>query len=458
MSNDNVKAGEYCYNLVMSKFTEGVHLDNSSNNFVEGWSPNNLRRIFISPDGVILQYFTTSGAKINRLVQPVLFKDDRRCMECFYDEKYKPIVSMLVGKRICSSLEEIIYLTASAHGRQLPERELRLQELVERSKVQSNEEELLKNISDRFVRLRALIFLNITMQELTSLQQFSSNIKNGAFMFADDEYFRGTAVKIYDLHKNDWWKHTRLRPQYYGLDAEGTSLTSYFERVREIKSSEEKENKLSNIKEKAAEDKLNKYENLVKSVEMKSKEIFKHMVGVSKMNEVSPAFPFNFIRDDWQSINPDFRSIDDKTYVKTGRESGSKIFYKGLLGFSIDIKDKPNGGVSLEELNNNIKLLKAINYAMDEYCIRLYEACVNSVKEYNPMIYKDLLGKKINWDLIIELRYVRNLSSSKLSDDLSKYCNSTGTVGITLKDKIYKEMVNFAYYVANFFREVDKEV
>lgn len=458
MGNDNIKAGEYCYNLVISKFTEGVNLDNSSNNFVTGWSPNNLRRIFISPDGVILQYFTTSGAKVNRLVQPVLFKDDRKCMECFYDEKYKPIVSMLVGKRICSSLEEIIYLTASVHGRQLPERELMLQELVERSKVQSNEAELLKNISDRFVRLRALIFLNITMKELTSLQQFSSNIKNGAFMFADDEYFRGTAVKIYDLHKNDWWKHTRLRPQYYSLDAEGTSLTSYFEKVREIKSSEEKENKLSSIKEKAAEEKLNKYENLVKSVEMKCKEMFKYMMGIGKMKEISPAFPIIFTRDTWQSINPDFRNIENKVYVKTGKESGSKIFYKGLLGFSVDIKDKPNGGVSSEELDNDIKVLKAVNYAMDAYCIKVYESCVNSIKAYNPLIYKDLLKDKIEWDLFIELRFVRNLEASDLSEDLAKYFNSTGTVGITLKDKFYKDMIKFAYYVANFFREVDKEV
>lgn len=51
MANESIKINEYCYSLVLKKFTEGVNLEQAG--CVARWSPNNLRRIIISPDGVL---------------------------------------------------------------------------------------------------------------------------------------------------------------------------------------------------------------------------------------------------------------------------------------------------------------------------------------------------------------------------------------------------------------------
>lgn len=456
MGNENVKPGEYCYNIALSKFTEGVNLQQEG--VIAKWSPNNLRRIFISPDGIILQYFTTSEAHTSRLVQPVVFKDNRRCQECFYDEKYKPIVSMLVGKRICSCLEEIIYLTRSTSGRQLPESELRLQELVERSKVQSNETELLKNISDRFVRLRALIFMDLTMQELTSDPEFSKNIKNGAFLFADDDYFRGKAVKIYDIHENDWWQHTRLRPQYYSLDAEGSPLSSYFNKVREIKQVEARENRLSSINAKGVSEKLEKFEPMLHDVEFKCKLMYKYLKNLAGLDEISPAFPVELSKDGWQSIRPDFNNVENLEYVKTGKEKGDKIFYKGLTGFGIDIKDKPNKGVTLDELNNDIKIVRAINLAIDEYCVELFKRCYEKLIDFNSMIGRDIVrNDKDVRKLCDYIPKIYNLKTQGIDNDINEIVNSTGQCGLTIKTRISACIVKFAMYTADFFKEVKEE-
>lgn len=450
MANESIKINEYCYSLVLKKFTEGVNLEQAG--CVARWSPNNLRRIIISPDGVLLQYFTTSGAHTNKLLQPVVFKDRNKCSQCFIDGKYKPIVSMLVGKRICSSLEEIIYLTKSSSGLQLPETELRLQELVERSKVQSSEKELLDNIGDRFVRLRALIFMDLSMQELTSDKEFSKNVKNPLFLFADDDYFKGKVIKVYDIHKNDWWNHTRLRPQYYGLDAEGGSLSTYFDRVKNIKQTEEHDNKLKSIKEKGVSEKIDKFRPALNEVESKCKLIYNYFKTIAGLSEISLAFPAEVSKDGWQTIRPDFKGVEELRYIKTGAESGSKIFYKGLRGFGVDVEYESQTSITMENLNNDIRIVKSINLSIDEYCINLFKACYSKLVNYNNLICEDIVKENSDIRTLVScIPKIQNLNMQEKDEEISKVADSIDKTGLTIKIKYIESILDFALYIADFF-------
>lgn len=233
-------ANMYCYDMVSRKVNVGAEnfLGETGNNTIRNWSPNNIRRLIVSAEGFIVQYFTI--AKNPRLVEPVMFRDIEKVRECFSSPNYKPMVQTLIGSRICSSVEEIVYLTKpNQWGMSLPASELDIRSLL--SSHKSSTTDAVKGVGERFVRLSGLTILNMGLQEF--YKTFSSSLVKSDFQLSGLDAMKGNTTKVH----SDWWNHTYLRPNFYSLDADGGKLSNYFSRLKEEFTLKEREQKLAKL-------------------------------------------------------------------------------------------------------------------------------------------------------------------------------------------------------------------
>ena len=102
----------YCYNEALKAIYKGApkyltaNSKETSGAVINDWSPNNIRRIAISADGIMIQRYVTTP-KCPKLIDIVLYKDAKLYQECIDSDDYKPVSSALSALRVCSSVEEI---------------------------------------------------------------------------------------------------------------------------------------------------------------------------------------------------------------------------------------------------------------------------------------------------------------------------------------------------------------
>lgn len=235
----------YCYDLVASKINIGAEsaIALGGNSQIMGWSPNNIRRLVVSPDGFLVQYHTNSADTKNRkLIDIVLFRDRSKLEKCFSSSGYKPMVTTLVGSRICSSVEEIVYLTKQGEsGLVLPRSEADVNKLV--TGYKSSLGDIYTVLGSRFVRLKSLITLNLTLQEF--YKTYGGNLKENMTQLSDIEAIGKSSKTIKEI----WWKSTYLRGTHYTPDVEGGVLDRHFSAILESKEKELRDAKLASIKQ-----------------------------------------------------------------------------------------------------------------------------------------------------------------------------------------------------------------
>ena len=213
MATDNIKeTGKYCYNIVL----DAINYTSD----VRNWSPNNIRRLIISPEGIAVQLHTST-----RLIQKQFLPNSY--YPCIVDAKYKPMVSALVN-RVCSSVEEVIYCTASASGSYLPENELDLRSILATNKVYNNDAELIALIAKRFPRMRGIIICNTTISAF--LNSFGVKLGDGLYQCSDDQAIASVS-RVISINKDTWYKGHFLRPRDYQLDNSGGPLDRRFTNV-----------------------------------------------------------------------------------------------------------------------------------------------------------------------------------------------------------------------------------
>lgn len=223
--------GTYCYDIALSK----VQFSNNTSQF----SPNNVRRIFISGDGVMIQSFVNTGT--GRFKQG--FFNPTKAFDCFCDKNYKPIVQCLVDL-VCSNLEEIIFCTASQSGTKLNQSELNLTALL-KGYSGSLSPDLAKSLLGRFPRLREIVMYSGTLQdviELSKTDMFKDYSKLFTDCFEDKKLFY-----IQSLNNKEWYGSQRLRPQHYTLDVQGGKLSNYFATVKSKLEAEDKNEKIKEM-------------------------------------------------------------------------------------------------------------------------------------------------------------------------------------------------------------------
>lgn len=228
MSNGS-GVGSYCYDIALSK----VQFSSNTSQF----SPNNIRRFFIGGDGVFVQLFVNTGTGKTKQG----FYNPAKAFDCFCDKGFKPVMQCLVDL-VCSNLEEIIFCTQSKSGVQLNQAELNLSTIL-KGYSGSLSPDLAKSLLGRFPRLREITLFKGTVYDVV---EFFNNELFMDYSKTFSECVGKSSISVQSLGNPEWYKHNRLRPQHYMLDAQGGKLSNYF---NSVKSRMEESSKADKIKE-----------------------------------------------------------------------------------------------------------------------------------------------------------------------------------------------------------------
>lgn len=206
------------HDLLWNKLTRGVtdKLEQDGTR-VDKWSPNNLRRLIISPEGVVFQPFVTRGTFFNNSLGVVQFPISEETAYELHGKR--TILSVLYRDRIFSSIEEIVIIPKSPNvPYNLSENELqRLQ-----TKIKS------------FKRLSSVILVKDEIP-LKDFIQDNKDALQDKFNPLSKAENKGSSLSNSVVMNvvSDWYNHTSLRPQFYSLDEEGKELQKRFQEVKD---------------------------------------------------------------------------------------------------------------------------------------------------------------------------------------------------------------------------------
>ena len=80
------------FDVIEKEINKGVKVDEKSNVVIQGWSPNNVRRLIVGVDFVVVQYFVKCG-KYGKLVEVIpLAKDTKEDYDDLQNNKYTPLL------------------------------------------------------------------------------------------------------------------------------------------------------------------------------------------------------------------------------------------------------------------------------------------------------------------------------------------------------------------------------
>lgn len=219
------------HELLWEKLTRGVtdKLDNDGVR-IDKWSPNNLRRLIVSPEGVIFQPFLTKGTFFHTPLGVVEFPISEETQADLQGKK--TVTSILYQKRVFSSVEEIVIIPNSP--------------TVPYS-LNPNEVRGIFNKASSFKRLGSVVIL----KESVDLKNFlytntGAMLDRYSLLATSDKAQLGDCKKLQGA--KNWYKHTSLRPQFYSLDEQGKALSDYFKDVEENLTNLEKESVSSRTK------------------------------------------------------------------------------------------------------------------------------------------------------------------------------------------------------------------
>jgi len=207
----------YCYKVAESAVTSIAA--------VSSFSPNNVKRIIISPDGVVVQFFTS----MILCTKPF---DTQKASSCFSSADYVPIISVLGGKhgqsRVCSHIQEIVYCIKGINNLTLRQEELDFRSILS-SAENVPQADLFALINMRFSRLSYITMADMTVTDL--MRSVRDNLNDDFYFIGEDKAIqgvRGTNVRS----KRPWYDSTYLRPEYYDMDKYNGKLYTSLEKIK----------------------------------------------------------------------------------------------------------------------------------------------------------------------------------------------------------------------------------
>lgn len=225
------------------------------------FSPNNIRRLILSPDAALCHYHIPTGS--NGGLSKVISLSPSVVGKCESFADYKPMVGVLATSRICASVEEIIFLTHSNDGSMsLSYNELDFNSLV---KTFKNQGSLLDTVKSRYKRLHDFTIINMNYNTfMTNLQ----NAGRGYMFICDLDFVRASNPNIKLIHDEpDWYKSWGSAAQAYNPDRVGGSLHTHFTNLvkkYDAKKKEDDVKKFTGERTKELEDKFEKAYTLYK--------------------------------------------------------------------------------------------------------------------------------------------------------------------------------------------------
>lgn len=213
--------------------------NDSPNQYHSDYSPNNIKTVIISPDGVAVKYHCSvkglPSFNMLRFQALALNKDEA-------DLKYKPILNLL-AERVCSSVEEIIILTdsvVSAFDTGLYLKESDISGMLRGKALSSNN--LTEEIKNRYGRLRYFTTLHgVVFENLIRLK----DIRSSSFISDLDILNPYIRSKVVLNEEDEWWKHWGNQ-SVYRFDKE--VLSPHFTKIKEKNESLLKASKIEAVR------------------------------------------------------------------------------------------------------------------------------------------------------------------------------------------------------------------
>lgn len=230
--------GAYLYNQVLPLVDYCGDIRKGKGTYSQRFSPNNIRRLIISPDGAAIVYHINTG---QGLLKTVSFNPSMVEM-CNVQPDHVPILYVLSADRVCASIEEVVMCTGSRFGARLSSSEMELTGLVKGFKGGSSD--LKTTISQRYKRLVSFIIVP------DDIQTFLTNTKdcNSAFTLLSESPYVKERGQLVTFNNEKWYQNYGTTAKFYDLDRQGSPLNTHFTKVIETIEKNKKVDSLNNFK------------------------------------------------------------------------------------------------------------------------------------------------------------------------------------------------------------------
>lgn len=199
--------------------------------YSQKYSPNNIRRLYISPDGSLVMYHVNVGKGKRKAIS---YNADV-VYECSSLPDYKPIIHVLSSDRVCASIEDVVICTGSNNGAVLDMREMDFTGLIKSYKGGGTD--IKQQIMNRYKRLNSFIVYNGT---LTDFLNRTRDVDTADKVLTDSQ-FVASSCQIELFHNTDWYKNYGFSAKFYSLDRQGSTLNNHFVKVAEVMSKRNEE-------------------------------------------------------------------------------------------------------------------------------------------------------------------------------------------------------------------------
>lgn len=227
--------GKYLYNQAFQVIDYCNNVSKNTN-YNEYFSPNNIRRLIISPDAVMSRFYIPVPNVHSK--QKIIHLPSNLLPQLESQEDYVPLVQIISTDRVCSSIEEIVFVTFSNDGTvRLGAKEYALESLIHNYNNRSGD--LRETIKKRYVRLHDIIVFRGTFNQYKSIED--SNDKRRLISTWDVIKANSDIEMIHD--EPGWykkWGSPAAATTYPTMDGVDGHLYKYFTRyIAEMEQEEE---------------------------------------------------------------------------------------------------------------------------------------------------------------------------------------------------------------------------
>lgn len=241
---------EYCYRKALSLIDYCGDIRRGGGSYSKNFSPNNIRRIYISAEGCAVMYHLTMGGK---KIKTVSFEPEL-VMKARESEGYKPALIALKADRICASIEEIVFCLEDKNNLGMYGADGDFSILLSGSQLGTD----LNALKRRYSRLTSVIMANCTISEfLSGTEDYNASDK----LLKDSEFVKGCS-SIQDTGNDEWYKKYGSSAQYYTLDANGSPLNNHFKLLIDKIEKTKRENAIKEFSGSSEDEGSNKVERL----------------------------------------------------------------------------------------------------------------------------------------------------------------------------------------------------
>lgn len=222
-------------------------IDSGRTDYNPNYSPNNIRRIVISPNGVFVVYHKSNPSTGGKTYNYVEFQDK----DLYFEEqqpKYKPILDMLANPLVCASLEEIVVLrqSLSGHVHQNFLNEIQLEVMVK--SFRGDGSDLKEKITRRFARLRYYSVLDANFKAFLTIFKTAVQTKEiSRYPFFSEIPTFKSRCQTTVLAGDDYWKYNGCLAHRYAYDA---VLKAHFDAIRKSHEDKLKADKVDELRDK----------------------------------------------------------------------------------------------------------------------------------------------------------------------------------------------------------------